>query len=91
MLSAIVASTGGPGTWTTPSVASARVIEWAIVNAVIVQDEHADAAHDEHQREHEQQVIVAEQDVLDAVQQIGRRGRREKPLGAVMSIHGCEG
>lgn len=36
MLSAIMASTGGPGMRTTPRVAKARVIECAIVNAVIV-------------------------------------------------------
>src|SRR6266540_793825 len=33
---AMVASTGGPGTWMTPSVASASVIECASVNDVIV-------------------------------------------------------
>ncbi len=36
MLSAITASTGGPGTCTTPRVASASVIECASVNAVMV-------------------------------------------------------
>ena len=36
MLSAMAASTGGPGTCTTPSVASASVIECASVNAVTV-------------------------------------------------------
>ena len=36
MLSAIAASTGGPGTCTTPSVASASVIECATVKAVTV-------------------------------------------------------
>ena len=36
MLSAIAASTGGPGTCTKPSVARARVIECATVKAVTV-------------------------------------------------------
>jgi hypothetical protein len=33
---AMIASTGGPGTLMTPSVASASVIEWAMVKAVTV-------------------------------------------------------
>ncbi len=53
------------------------MIEWAIVKAVIVQQEHSCAAHDQHQREDEQQMVVAEQDVLDAVQQEGA-GDRER-------------
>ena len=36
MLSAIVASTGGPGTLTNPSVAAASVMLWAMVKAVTV-------------------------------------------------------
>jgi hypothetical protein len=36
MLSAITASTGADGTFTKPSVASASVMLWASVNAVIV-------------------------------------------------------
>ena len=36
MLSAMAASTGGPGTWTKPSVAAASVMLCATVNAVTV-------------------------------------------------------
>ena len=41
--------------------------------------EHARAAHDQHQREDEQQMVVAEQDVLDAV----RSRRRRRPRWAL--------
>ena len=40
MLSATMASTGGPGAYTTPRVAKASVIECATVNAVIVPTGH---------------------------------------------------
>ena len=36
MLSAMQASTGGAGIWTTPKVASESVIEWATVKPVTV-------------------------------------------------------
>ena len=65
MLSAMAASTGGAGTSTTPSVARLRVIECASVKQGPQQ--HPAAAHDENKREHEQQVVEAEQDVLDPI------------------------
>ena len=71
MLSAIIASTGGPGTCTQPSVAATSVMLCATVNAVIVDDDALAAAHDQQQRQHEQQVIDAAQDVLDAEHQVG--------------------
>ena len=89
MLSAIAASTGGPGTCTTPSVASASVIECATVNAVMVRAEHASAANDQDERQHEEQMIEAEEDVLDPVREIGAhhrerpaRSRRSRPRAA---------
>ena len=75
MLSAIVASTGADGTCTKPSVASASVMLCAMVNAVIVFTSNGDAAHDEHEREHEKQMIDAEENVLDAEDEISARRR----------------
>ena len=71
MLNAMVASTGGAGTCTQPSVAAARVMLCAAVNAVIVQISRREPVDQDHQRENEQKMIDAEQDVLDAQQQIG--------------------
>ena len=68
----MVASTGGPGTFTKPSVAAARVMLCAIVNAVTVRATRRPAPNEDHQRQHKQQVIEAEKDVFDAQVQIGR-------------------
>jgi hypothetical protein len=71
------ASTGGPGTWRTPKVASESVIE-CDSETRHRQQEHSRAAHDEDKRKHEQKVVEAEQDVLDAVQEISA-GDRKRP------------
>ena len=45
-------------------------------------DQHPQVRHDEDQREHEQQMVVAEQDVLDAVHEVGaRNGERPRAGG----------
>ena len=69
----MVASTGGPGTFTKPSVAAARVMLCAMVNAVTVMATRRPASNEDHQRQHKQQVIEAEKNVFDAKAQIGRR------------------
>jgi hypothetical protein len=66
MLRAIAASTGRDGTATNPSVASASVMLWASVNAVMVFRQHRGTLHEQEQAKHEEQVIDPEQDVLDA-------------------------
>ena len=66
MLSAIVASTGARRHGTKPSVASASVMLWATVNAVTVLISIQGPRSISSSAEHEQQVIDAEQDVLDA-------------------------
>ena len=80
MLSAIAASTGGPGTSTTPSV---RGRERDAVRNGECRDGEGDAppaADQDHQRENEQQVIEPEQDVLGPETEVGdghfRRARR---------------
>jgi hypothetical protein len=60
MLSAITASTGACGTRTQPSVAAASVMLCATVK-------------DHQQRQHEQQVVDAQQDVLDTQGRVGAR------------------
>ncbi len=75
MLSAMIASTGAEGTCTKPSVASASVMLCAMVNAVIVFTSKPDAAHDEHEREDEEQVIDPEEDVLHAEHEVTARRR----------------
>ena len=73
MLSAIIASTGGPGTCTQPNVAATNVMLCATVKAVIVSDDAPAAAHDQQQCEHEQQVIDTAEDVSDTEHEIGPR------------------
>ncbi len=65
MLSAIDASTGGRGTCTQPRVAPASVRLCVAVNAVMVTSSRRRPLHEEHHREHEQQVIEPGQDVFD--------------------------
>ena len=81
MLSAIVASTGGPGTCTTPSVARLSVIECAMVKAVMVHNSTLPAAHDQDQSKHEQQMVKSEKNVLDSVQDVGTRHRQQSGRG----------
>jgi hypothetical protein len=80
MLSAIAASTGGDGTSTKPSVASASVMLWASEGGDGL-DQHPGAAHDQQQPEHEQQVIDTKQDVLDAEAEVAH-GSVPKRAGA---------
>ena len=70
MLSAMAASTGGPGTCTTPSVASASVIECATVNAVTVAIRTRKLRHNEDESENEQQMVIAKEDVFDAMREV---------------------
>ena len=81
MLSAMAASTGGPGTRTTPSVASARVIECATVKAVMVRKSTRRSANDQDERQHEEEMIEAEEDVLDPVREIGTHYRERSAGG----------
>ena len=71
MLSAIVASTGLLGTCTNPSVAAASVMLCATVKAVMVPTSLAPSLNQNKQRQHEQQMIDAEKNVLHAQHQIG--------------------
>ena len=70
MLSAMTASTGGMGMVRRPRVESARVIEWAIVNPDGYEKLAVDAC-DDHQAEHEQEVVDALEDVLNAQDGVG--------------------
>ena len=68
---AIVASTGALASLTQPKVVPASVRECATVKAVMAPTRRFDVAHQQQQREHEHQVVEAEQDVLDAEDEIG--------------------
>ena len=69
MLSAIAASTGGPGTSTKPKVAAESVMLCARVKAVTVSAMRFQPREDE--RQDEEQMIDAEKDMLDAQPEIG--------------------
>ncbi len=66
MLSAIAALSGGSGALAYPRVAIARVMLCATVNDGDRLHQHPAVADDQQQAEHEEQVVDAEQDVLDA-------------------------
>ena len=75
--SAMMASTGFDGTRTRPKVAAANVMLWASVNErvawsiVRASSELAEGCGDEDEPEHEEEVVVSEQDVLDAEREVG--------------------
>ena len=71
MLSAMQASMGFWGTCTNPRAAAASVRLWATVNAVTVRRTRRHPFYQQEQGKHEQQVIDAAEDVLDAKAKIG--------------------
>ena len=72
MLSAMAASTGGPGTRPQPSVAPARVKLLGGCERRDSEEQSPRALHQEHKREHEQEVIEPGQDVFDPEDRVGR-------------------
>ena len=69
--SAIAASTGFGGTWTKPRVAAAKVMLCATVKAVMALIKLPRVPGNQNESEHEEQMIDAEQNVLDAELEIG--------------------
>ena len=82
MLSAIMASTGGPGKCTSPSVAKLSVIECATVKAVIVQNSIRRPRTIRIKSKHEQEMVESEKDVLDSMQDVGARYREQSRRGS---------
>jgi hypothetical protein len=54
-------------------------------------DQHSQFRHDQDQREHEKQVVIAKQDVIDAVVRGYAAATANEPRVATISTHGCEG
>ena len=66
------------------------MIECATVKAVTGQQQHARAVHDQDQRQHEQQLIIAEQDVFDSMNQIGRGDLKRAEAMGIETMRGAD-